>query len=127
MKKYLDIKTIKVSNLVAEYMIKKFFQENSPSLFKKEFVKIFEIEKLINDYLRQIDEDEVNLYIKEHRKLDYKSRPCFAFISDNLTNPLRLYLDQHTEGESVCVDDFSLASDYYTQDLETNKNIMDVK
>lgn len=127
MKDYLDIKTIKVSNLVVEYIVKMFFNEMKPLEMKpleikKEFVRIVEIDKLVNKYLSEIKEEEIKNYIKEINKCDYKTRPCFAFTSDKLTkNPLRLYLNSFTEGESVNIDDFSLASDYYFEDLETGK------
>lgn len=37
MKKYLDIKTIKVSDLVAEYMVKLFFFTRKYFILKKRF------------------------------------------------------------------------------------------
>ncbi len=123
MKKYLDIKTIEVSDLVAEYMVKSFF--NEVSHFKKSFVRIIEMDDLINEYLKGISEEEIHTYIDEVGKCDYKSRPCFAFTSNKLlSNPIRLYLNSYTEEEFVCIEDFSLASDYYTENLETGEIII---
>lgn len=123
MKKYLDIKTIEVSDLVAEYMVKYFFHNSfSKESYKKSFVRIVEIDKLINEYLKNISKEEVHTYTDEVRKQDYKSRPCFAFTSTKLTsNPLRLYLNSYTKDEPICIVDFSLASDYYIECLETGE------
>lgn len=121
MKRYLDIKTIKVSNLVAEYMVKLYFHKVPRFPLMGEFIRISEIDNVINQHLKEINQEEIHEYTEEVRKRDYKLRPCFAFVSDNLINPLRLYLNSYTEDEDVCIDDFSLASDYYIQDLETSK------
>lgn len=70
MKKYLDVKKIKVSNLAAEYVLKLFFQENTPPLFNKDkgFVRIKELDNDFNNYLSKISEKEIKSYIDEFRK-----------------------------------------------------------
>lgn len=85
-------------------------------------MRIIEFDKLVNEYLEEINSDEFEDYIIEINKVDYNLRPCFAFVSDKFVGePLRLYLNSYTEKEKACIDDFSLASDYYFEDLETNE------
>lgn len=45
-------------------------------------MRIIELDKLVNEYLEEINSDEFEDYIIEINKVDYNLRPCFAFVSD---------------------------------------------
>lgn len=117
--RYLDIKTIYISDLsVAEYMLKLFFKEITPPLFEKSFTRIREMDDKINNLLSNISnidvESYINLFNKEFESSGILRKVVFAFESKSFVNePLRLFLNSYTEGEPLKIEDFSLASNYF--------------